>query len=205
MDMLTTSVDVHTDMPSGLSENRLAAKALQLRLRRNVREADELIVNELRKKQAKTKDKGEGDAIYTHMRIATQEERCHFCFMNQSRPKHLTISIANFCYLMLPPWKPLVDGHCLIVPMQHEGASRNVDEDVWEEIRNYKKCLTNMFSKHNKDVLFMETAINLHSSVDIVLLSVYLYLQIQQNSLHFILKRPLMKQKMNGANMMPRN
>ncbi|KAI5067605.1 hypothetical protein GOP47_0018133 [Adiantum capillus-veneris] len=100
-------------------------------------------------------------AVQAHKRIITQEERCQFCFNNQSRPKHLTISIANSCYLMLPPWEPLVDGHCLLVPMQHEGSSRNMDEDVWEELRNYKKCLLQMFVKQGKDVLFMETAINL--------------------------------------------
>eukprot|EP00250_Pteridium_aquilinum_P011959 c20417_g1_i1 orf=100-2475(+) len=100
-------------------------------------------------------------AIQAHKRIITQEERCHFCFNNPSRPKHLTISIANSTYLMLPPREPLVDGHCFLVPTQHESSSRNVDEDVWEELRNYKKCLLQMFAKQDKDVLFMETVINL--------------------------------------------
>ncbi|MCO5611201.1 hypothetical protein L7F22_065451 [Adiantum nelumboides] len=100
-------------------------------------------------------------AVQVHKRIITQEERCQFCFNNQARPKHLTISIANSCYLMLPPWEPLVDGHCLLVPTQHEGSSRNVEEDVWEELRNYKKCLLQMFAKQGRDVLFMETVINL--------------------------------------------
>ncbi|KAH7294795.1 hypothetical protein KP509_27G019500 [Ceratopteris richardii] len=251
MDRLTTSVDLSSDMLSGLSENQVAAKALQLRLLGNVSQADELM-NQLQRKQGKSKElqrqpevenrervikhhrgckesfksiisehkyklknSDNGDArlvknilqhkdysnstivdeeyetvsgsiletdsrrgkkkssqaaaeekearvaINVHKRIVTQEERCQFCFNNQSRLKHLTISIANSCYLMLPPWEPLVDGHCLIVPMQHEGASRNVDEDVWEEMRNYKKCLLKMFSKQNRDVIFMETAINL--------------------------------------------
>ncbi|KAH7294788.1 hypothetical protein KP509_27G019100 [Ceratopteris richardii] len=101
------------------------------------------------------------EAINAHRRIVTQEERCQFCFNNQSRPKHLTLSIANSCYLMLPPWDAIVHGHCLIVPMQHEGASRDLDEHVWEEMRNYKKCLLQMFAKHNRDVIFLETAINL--------------------------------------------
>ncbi|KAH7294786.1 hypothetical protein KP509_27G018900 [Ceratopteris richardii] len=101
------------------------------------------------------------EAINAHRRIVTQEERCQFCFNNQSRPKHLTLSIANSCYLMLPPWDAIVHGHCLIVPMQHEGASRNLDEHVWEEMRNYKKCLLQMFAKHNRDGIFLETAINL--------------------------------------------
>lgn len=51
-------------------------------------------------------------------RILTQQERCQFCFENPSRPKHLVVSIANFTYLMLPQWQPIVEGHCCILPMQ---------------------------------------------------------------------------------------
>lgn len=106
-------------------------------------------------------DKEAKRAIQAQKRIVTQEERCQFCFSNPSRPKHLTVSIGNSCYLMLPPWEPLVEGHCLLAPMQHEGSSRNVDENVWEELRNYKKCLLQMFANQDKNVLFMETAIHL--------------------------------------------
>ena len=77
-------------------------------------------------KLKKSKKKGSKDprdieakrAIQSHKRIITQEERCQFCFNNPSRSTHLTISIGNYCYLMLTPWEPLVEGHCLIVPMQ---------------------------------------------------------------------------------------
>ena len=51
-------------------------------------------------------------------RILTQQERCHFCFENPNRPKHLVVSIANFTYLMLPQGQPIVPGHCCILPMQ---------------------------------------------------------------------------------------
>lgn len=50
-------------------------------------------------------------------RMATQEERCIFCFENPNRPKHLTVSIANYTYLMLPQWQPVVTGHCCILPI----------------------------------------------------------------------------------------
>ncbi|CAH8330385.1 unnamed protein product [Eruca vesicaria subsp. sativa] len=94
-------------------------------------------------------------------RIMTQQERCLFCFENPKRPKHLVISIANFTYLMLPQQQPLVPGHCCILPMQHEAASRSVDDNVWDEIRNFKKCLIMMFAKEGKDVVFLETVIGL--------------------------------------------
>ncbi|GAB2299091.1 hypothetical protein Dimus_033162 [Dionaea muscipula] len=93
--------------------------------------------------------------------IMTQQERCQFCFENPSRPKHLVVAIANFSYLMLPPSQPVVPGHCCILPLQHEAATRSVDDNVWEEIRNFKKCLIMMFSKHEKEVVFLETVVGL--------------------------------------------
>ncbi|XP_009394459.2 uncharacterized protein LOC103979925 isoform X1 [Musa acuminata AAA Group] len=94
-------------------------------------------------------------------RLLTQQERCQFCFENPSRPKHLVVSIANFTYLMLPQWQPVVEGHCCILPMQHEAATRSVDKNVWEEIRNFKKCLLKMFARDDKDVVFLETVVGL--------------------------------------------
>ncbi|XP_021604402.1 CWF19-like protein 2 isoform X2 [Manihot esculenta] len=94
-------------------------------------------------------------------RILTQQERCPFCFENPNRPKHLVVSIANFTYLMLPQWQPVVPGHCCILPMQHEPSTRTVDNNVWEEIRNFKKCLIMMFSQQEKDVVFLETVMGL--------------------------------------------
>ncbi|XP_003559912.1 CWF19-like protein 2 [Brachypodium distachyon] len=97
----------------------------------------------------------------THRHILTQKERCLYCFENPSRPKHLVVAIGNFTYLMLPQFEPVVPGHCVILPLQHESATRTVDKNVWEEIRNFKKCLLKMFAQQDKDVVFMETVINL--------------------------------------------
>ncbi|XP_068634546.1 uncharacterized protein [Aristolochia californica] len=94
-------------------------------------------------------------------RIVTQQERCQFCFENPTRPKHLIVSIAYFTYLMLPQWQPVVEGHCCILTKEHESATRSVDDNVWEEIRNFKKCLIMMFEKQEKDVLFLETVLAL--------------------------------------------
>lgn len=94
-------------------------------------------------------------------RILTQQERCQFCFENPSRPRHLVVSIANFTYLMLPSSQPVVPGHCCILPMQHESATRSIDNSVWDEIRNFKKCLIMMFAKQDKDVVFLETVMGL--------------------------------------------
>ncbi|KAH1140198.1 hypothetical protein AAZX31_10G251000 [Glycine max] len=94
-------------------------------------------------------------------RFLTQQERCLFCLENPNRPMHLVVSIANFTYLMLPKWQPVVPGHCCILPIQHESATRTVDDNVWTEIRNFKKCLIMMFAKQEKEVVFLETVMGL--------------------------------------------
>ncbi|KAE8731905.1 CwfJ-like family protein, putative isoform 2 [Hibiscus syriacus] len=94
-------------------------------------------------------------------RILTQQERCLFCFENPNRPKHLVVAIANFTYLMLPQWQPVVPGHCCILPMQHESATRTIENNVWDEIRNFKKCLIMMFAKQDKEMVFLETVMGL--------------------------------------------
>lgn len=94
-------------------------------------------------------------------RVLTQQERCLFCFENPNRPKHLVVAIANFTYLMLPQWQPVVAGHCCILPMQHESATRTIDNNVWDEIRNFKKCLIMMFAKQDKELVFLETVMGL--------------------------------------------
>ncbi|XP_073155380.1 uncharacterized protein [Henckelia pumila] len=94
-------------------------------------------------------------------RFMTQQERCQFCFVNPTRPKHLTISIANFTYLSLPQMQPIVSGHSYIMTLQHESSTRTVDDNVWDEIRNFKKCLIMMFSKQERDVVFLETVLGL--------------------------------------------
>ncbi|KAF0915306.1 hypothetical protein E2562_035338 [Oryza meyeriana var. granulata] len=97
----------------------------------------------------------------TPRHLTTQKERCLYCFENPSRPKHLVVAIGNFTYLMLPQFEPVVPGHCIILPLQHESATRTVDRNVWEEIRNFKKCLLKMFLLQDKDMVFMETVISL--------------------------------------------
>lgn len=114
-----------------------------------------------RKKKSKIDNSHKLENSRFEKRILTQQERCNFCFENPKRPRHLVIAIANFTYLMLPPWQPIVPGHCCILPMQHELATRSVDDNVWDEIRNFKKCLLMMFAKQEKDVVFLETVMGL--------------------------------------------
>ncbi|QCE08526.1 hypothetical protein DEO72_LG9g3555 [Vigna unguiculata] len=134
-------------------------------------------------------------------RFLTQQERCLFCLENPNRPMHLVVSIANFTYLMLSQWQPVVPGHCCILPIQHESATRTVHEDVWTEIQNFKKCLVMMFAKQGKEVVFIETVMGLaqqrrHCMVECIPLPQDI---AKETTLYF------KKLKMSGASTMPRN
>ncbi|KMT17719.1 hypothetical protein BVRB_2g034720 [Beta vulgaris subsp. vulgaris] len=112
-------------------------------------------------------------------RIITQQDQCVYCFENTNRPKHLVIAIANLTYLMLPRFEPVVPSHCCILTLQHESATRMVDDYVWEEIRNFKKCLIMMFAKQEKEVIFLETVLCLaqqrrHCTIECIPLPKYL-------------------------------
>ncbi|CAN6297839.1 unnamed protein product [Urochloa humidicola] len=114
-----------------------------------------------RKKDKRKNKEAHEERRSTNRHMLTQKERCLYCFENPSRPKHLVVAIGNFTYLMLPQFEPVVPGHCIILPLQHESATRTVDQNVWGEIRNFKKCLLKMFAQQDKDVVFMETVISL--------------------------------------------
>lgn len=38
-------------------------------------------------------------------------------------------------YLACTQYEPLVEGHCLIVPIQHHLSMLEGDDDVWDEVR----------------------------------------------------------------------
>lgn len=72
-----------------------------------------LCINNGQVEEDKTRKIGGGDHKGTH-----QQERCVFCLENAKWTNHLIVSIANFTYLTLPHSKPVVPGHCCILPLQ---------------------------------------------------------------------------------------
>ena len=106
------------------------------------------------KQQARAKEQ----AVRDFKRAQALHNKCLFCIDAPNKPKHLHVAYGNLAYLMLPPHGRLVPGHCLIAPIAHAQSSRAVDEDVWEEMRNFKKCLVRMFAQEGKACCFIETA-----------------------------------------------
>lgn len=71
--------------------------------------------------------------------------RCNLCFMSGKRNKEITLSVGSLAYLALPARGSLVPGHCTIIPVDHVASMRAADSEVVEEVKNFKKCLIQMF------------------------------------------------------------
>ena len=95
--------------------------------------------------------------VREYSRFQSALDRCTLCFTSPSRPKHLTVAIGTAAYLALPQRGRLVPGHCRIISVEHLPSTRVADETTWTEIRNFKKCLLQMFGAQGMDVLFWET------------------------------------------------
>ncbi|PSC69918.1 CWF19 2 [Micractinium conductrix] len=111
--------------------------------------------------------------VREYNRFNSALEQCQLCFASKHRPRHLAVAIGQSTYLAVPQRGRLVPGHCVIVPAEHVASTRQVDEQIWTEIRNFKKCLIQMFMKQGQDVIFFETAMQLgnmrsHASVECV-------------------------------------
>ncbi|MEW5309095.1 MAG: hypothetical protein WDW38_001005 [Sanguina aurantia] len=114
--------------------------------------------------------------ISDHSRILKAEDACTYCVASARRPRHLTISLGQSTYLMVPPRGRLVPGHVVITPAEHATSLRQVDDGVWEEVKNFQKCLIRMFAGQGQSVLFMETALDVqghrrHATMDAIPMS----------------------------------
>ncbi|KIM24663.1 hypothetical protein M408DRAFT_26787 [Serendipita vermifera MAFF 305830] len=87
---------------------------------------------------------------------------CVHCYgEDDSPPKAAVIAMGTRSYLACTTNQELVPGHCHIVPIQHHLSTLEGDDDLWDEITNFMKCLMRMFHEEDKGVVFFETVISL--------------------------------------------
>lgn len=114
------------------------------------------------KNDAKESEREKQRAIKQNVTLERSLEGCNYCFDSRNMLKHLVINCGNRVYMALPVTKSLVRGHCVLSTIQHSSCVTNLDEDIWEEIMNYRKLITQFFNSQNKDVIFYETAVKLN-------------------------------------------
>ncbi|KIK80993.1 hypothetical protein PAXRUDRAFT_15491 [Paxillus rubicundulus Ve08.2h10] len=101
-------------------------------------------------------------AIHDYKRTQKALATCQFCYgEDDSPPKAPVIAMGTRAYLSCTLTEQLLDGHCLIIPIQHYLTMLEADDDVWDEVRNFMKGLMKMFAEEDKGVVFYETVISL--------------------------------------------
>ncbi|KAF2761702.1 hypothetical protein EJ05DRAFT_530319 [Pseudovirgaria hyperparasitica] len=83
---------------------------------------------------------------------------CHHEDTNKP-PVAPIVSLGTRVYLTLATEPELTEGGSVIVPIQHRTNLLECDDDEWEEIRNFMKCLTRMYHDQGREVLFYENAV----------------------------------------------
>ncbi|KAF2401427.1 hypothetical protein EJ06DRAFT_492676 [Trichodelitschia bisporula] len=68
------------------------------------------------------------------------------------------VSLATRVYMTLPTEPEISPGGACIVPISHHINLLECDDDEWEEIRNFMKCLTRMYHDQGRAVIFYENA-----------------------------------------------
>ncbi|CAO3570047.1 unnamed protein product [Mortierella alpina] len=122
----------------------------------------------------KTDAQLKSSAIHDHRKTQTALDKCALCFKDEGRtpPAVAVVSMGTRVYLGLPQYKEFLPGHCMIVPIQHVTSTLECDDDAWDEIRNFMKCLIQMNAAEDKAVIFSETVINLkwqkHSVIECI-------------------------------------
>ncbi|XP_049875060.1 CWF19-like protein 2 [Pectinophora gossypiella] len=125
---------------------------------------EDIFVDEISKNRNEAKD-AENEkqrAINQHVKMEKSLEGCEYCVGSKNMLKHLMVTMGNKIYLALPAKQSLVKGHCIITTIQHSTCVTSLDEDVWDEIMNFRRVLTQFFNSQNQDVVFFETATRLH-------------------------------------------
>ncbi|KIO22257.1 hypothetical protein M407DRAFT_28205 [Tulasnella calospora MUT 4182] len=103
-------------------------------------------------------------AINDYARTQKALATCQYCYgEDDSPPKAGIIAMGTRAYLATTLFEELTPGHCLIIPIQHHLSMLEADDDVWDEVRNFMKCLMKMHFEEDKGVIFYETVISLKS------------------------------------------
>lgn len=79
--------------------------------------------------------------------------------MRRLRP--LIVALGDSAYLRMPEQAPVCAGHCVLEPLSQEAASTMAPDEVCDELRNFKKCLVQMYAAQGRGAVFLEVAVGL--------------------------------------------
>lgn len=79
-------------------------------------------------------EKGVGLTV-DYKRTKQALDECPFCFQEERNPETAIVALGKRTYLSCTLTEELVPGHCLIVPIQHNLSTLQMDDDDWDEVR----------------------------------------------------------------------
>ena len=118
-------------------------------------------------------------AINDFARTRKALDQCRYCWQEEgAKPPRVTVISSGYrAYLAVPDVEaitPAAEDHVLIVPMQHHLSLLEADDDTWDEIKNFQKCLVQLAGAQNRRAVFFESVLSLraqlHSVIEAVLL-----------------------------------
>ena len=133
-----------------------------------------------RRKKGKAEERAKSVSISDYLRLQKANDGCMRCLgsainRGDKGTSKFVVAASQHSYLLFPPGKEIVPGHCFIVPTDHVTSSRALDEDAWTEMRNFKKSLLRMFAADGMVPFFLETCIHLdnkgpknHTCVEVI-------------------------------------
>lgn len=130
--------------------------------------------NKLAKRVQKSEINLKNAAIGDFQKMNKILDSCQLCHHEDKGlpPIAPLLSLGTRVFLTLPTEPELSDGGAVIVPIQHRTNLLECDDDEWEEIRNFMKCLTRMYHDQGRDVVFYENAAaphrKMHAAMQVV-------------------------------------
>ncbi|KAI2609355.1 cell cycle control protein cwf19 [Hypoxylon fragiforme] len=139
------------------------------RITKDAKFTDDLdYMDENAEKLAKRVQKSEinlkNQAVGEFQKINSILDKCQLCHHEDRNQPPIApiVSLATRVYITLPTEPELSEGGAVIVPIQHRTNLLECDDDEWEEIRNFMKCLTRMYHDQGREVIFYENAATPH-------------------------------------------
>ncbi|KAK6742740.1 hypothetical protein RB195_010168 [Necator americanus] len=104
-----------------------------------------------------------------HERLERSLNDCVRCLESRELAKHAVVAIGIHTYLAVAEWDGLDEQHCLIIPTEHVCSSIQLDENVWDEMRLWRKGLTAMWRANEQDCLFVEMSRNVAANPHVII------------------------------------
>ncbi|WRT63888.1 uncharacterized protein IL334_000814 [Kwoniella shivajii] len=117
-------------------------------------------VEKLARRKMKSDAMKRAFAINDYARTKKALDSCPFCYQDDRPPLAAVVALGTRTYMCCTQYEELVSGHCLIVPLQHHLSTLEMEDEDWDEVKNFMKCLMRMHAQTNHGVIFFETVLS---------------------------------------------